>query len=94
MGLGLLVGVGVWHGVWGWSKWMGWNPEGVRGFGEEGRRARKRRVWVLNGVAAAIAGVWMAGGLGVVGTAGAASGWLGKEYDGLLQRIPILAKWL
>ena len=94
MGLGLLVGVGVWHGVWGWSKWMRWNPECVRETGEEGRRVRKRRVWLLNGVAAAIAGVWMAGGLGVVGMAGPTEGWLGKEYDGLLQRVPLLAKLL
>jgi hypothetical protein len=73
---------------------MGWNPESVREVGEEGRRVRKRRVWILNGVATVIAGVWMAGGLGVVGMAGPAEGWLGKEYDGLLQRIPLLAKWL
>jgi len=73
---------------------MRWNPECIREIGDEGRRMRKRRVWLLNGVAAAIAGVWMAGGLGVVGMAGPTEGWLGKEYDGLLQRVPLLAKLL
>ena len=91
-----LVGVGAWHFVWGWGKWMGWTPEGGAGVGdavERGER-RGRRWWVVNGVAALVAGVWMLGGLGVVGRGGPMGGWVGRGWDELYRRIPILGKWI
>lgn len=91
-GLAALVLVGSYHFTWGWAKWLGVTPDYVRETGAEGQLIRKRRWYLVNGVAAAIAGVWLAGGLGVIGTGGAAEGWLGKEYDALIGRIPILAK--
>ena len=55
---------------------------------------KKRRRYALNGISAVLAGVWMAGGLGVVGRGGAASGWLAREYDMLYQKIPVLGGWM
>ncbi|MCJ1289515.1 hypothetical protein MMC34_001048 [Xylographa carneopallida] len=92
VGYAVLVAVGSWHVVWGWGKWLGWTPEEVGWEVEERERGKRRRWWVLNGVAALVAGVWMAGGLGVVGRGGEMSGWLGRQYDGLYRRIPILGR--
>ena len=94
------VGVASWHVVWGSAKWLGVLPENVSGtdedgvgMGEEEREGRKRvRWWIVNGVAAALAGLWMAGGLGVVARGGAMTGWLGRGWDELYRKIPILGK--
>jgi hypothetical protein len=91
-GLTALVVVGVFHVTWGWSKWLGLTPEYVKETGGEGVIVRKRRWYVINGVAAVVAVVWLSGGCGVVGRGGAAEGWLGREYDALIERIPLIAK--
>ncbi|KAF2236143.1 hypothetical protein EV356DRAFT_575355 [Viridothelium virens] len=91
-----LIGVGVWHAVWGWARWLGWTPGQVGGGdGAEERALRRKRRWYsVNGVAAVVAGVWAAGGLGVVGRGGLVGGWLGKEYDELYRHIPLLGRWV
>lgn len=94
LGFAALVGVGTWHFVWGWAKYLGLTPEYVGSAGETGKRERRRRWWVVNAVSAVLAGVWMAGGIGVVGRAGAATGWVGREYDELYRKIPILGNWM
>jgi hypothetical protein len=93
-GFTALVGVGSWHIVWGWAKWLGLQPAQVTQTGAEGQLRRKRRSYILNGVAFAVAGLWLAGGLGVVGRGGEATGWLAKEYDELYKRIPFVGQWL
>lgn len=93
-GFSLLVAVGSWHFVWGWAKWFGWNPNQVTQGGYEGQLRRKRRSYIINGIAAVVAGLWLAGGLGVVGRGGEATGWLAKEYDELYRRIPVFGQWL
>lgn len=80
-----LVGVGVGHMVWGWCRWMDVVPKG----GMTGKE-RKRRWWGINGVVVFIAGVWMAGGLGVVGMGGKEGGWVGRVYDALFERVGLL----
>ena len=82
-----------WHVVWGWAKWLGWNPEQVTQGGQEGDLRRKRRWYVINAISAGVAALWMAGGLGIVGRGGEAQGWLAKEYDGLFARIPVFGHW-
>lgn len=81
--------------VWGWATWLGLSPDAVvtndaarRGF------ARKRRWYRVNGLAAFVAGVWMAGGLGVIGRGGATGGWMGKAFDELYSKIPLVVKWM
>jgi hypothetical protein len=52
-------------------------------------RRRRRRVWLsIHGVAVGLAGLWAAGGLGVVGRGGLQLGWVGDIYDGLYNTIP------
>ncbi|KAI9885323.1 MAG: Trimeric GatFAB AmidoTransferase(AdT) complex subunit [Watsoniomyces obsoletus] len=41
-----------------------------------------------------LAGVWLAGGLGVVGRGGLVTGWVGRGYDELYKRIPLIGRWL
>lgn len=60
------------------------------GHGGENGKAGKRRWWVVNGVVALLAGVWMAGGLGVVGRGGRSTGWVGKGFDELFAKIPMV----
>lgn len=82
-----LVGVASTHIVWGWAKWMSWTPTGGQ-LGSSGNKGRSRR-WAINGVAAAVATLWMAGGLGVVGRGGKAAGWVAKGWDELYARVPL-----
>lgn len=95
-GYGALVGVGVWHFVGGAAKWLRLSPEFVTEGGDYGRVKRERRRWVVNGVTALVAGVWMLGGLGVVGRGGkgAGTGWEVKAWDEIYRSVPILGGWL
>ncbi|KAK4040382.1 hypothetical protein C8A01DRAFT_46278 [Parachaetomium inaequale] len=95
---GVLLGAGCGHMVWGWAKWLGF-AQGA-GWGAPGQqtgnvavdraaRKKRRRGWVVvNAVAAAVAVVWAAGGLGVVARGGETMGWVGKLYDGLYGKVP------
>lgn len=78
-----LVGVGVGHMNWGWARWLDWMPIG------NGQKAR-RRWWTINGISALVTLLWMAGGLGVVARGGKTDGWVGKGYDVLYAKIPLL----
>ena len=90
-----LVGVGAWHVAWGWAKWLGLSPETAKGADTTERElARKRRWYGVNGVAALLAGVWMAGGLGVVARGGETKGWAGRNFDRLFGSIPLVGGWL
>lgn len=93
-GFGALITVGVWHNVWGWAKYLDWTPAAVTRSGNDGQISRKRRWYVINAVAAVIAGLWMAGGMGVVGRAGEVGGWVGREYDELYRSIPLVGRWM
>ncbi|KAK7519547.1 uncharacterized protein IWZ02DRAFT_454476 [Phyllosticta citriasiana] len=94
VGFGALVAATVWHGVWGAAKWNGWTPAQLVRPGAEGEMRRKRRWYVINGIAAALAGLWMWGGLGMVGQGGPATGWVARDYDNLFKSIPLVGQWL
>lgn len=94
-GFGLLLTVGCWHITWGWAKWLGYTPNQVTSAdGGDRALARKRRWYVINGVAAAVTGGWMAGAFGVVGRGGQAAGWLARQYDEMYRSIPIVGRWM
>lgn len=78
-----LVSVASGHFVWGAAKWAGVLPRG------NDKKAR-RRWWTLHGISASLAALWMAGGLGVVGRGGLADGWVGKGYDKLYSKLPLM----
>jgi hypothetical protein len=82
-GYAALVGVAAGHFVWGVARWNGWIPIG-------NDKKAKRRWWVINGIAAALAGLWAAGGLGIVGRGGLAEGWVGRGYDELYSKVPLV----
>ena len=83
MGYVALVGVAAGHFVWGVARWNGWVPVG-------NSKKAKRRWWIINGISAGLAALWMAGGLGIVARGGKADGWVGKGYDSLYAKIPLL----
>ena len=89
-GFSALVSVGVWHFAWGLAQWMGWKPSQVSVYSEHRDLDKKRRWYSINGVAAVVAGLWLAGSLGVVGQAGKTVGWIGKEFDDLYRYIPFM----
>ena len=93
-GFGALLAVGCFHITWGWAKWLGFTPDQVTNVGPERGLIRKRRWYTINGLAASLTGLWMAGSFGVVGKGGAASGWLGKLYDEMFSKIPLANLWL
>ena len=89
-----LITVGVSHITWGWAKWLNLTPDHVSGMGPEGKMIRKRRRNVINGLSALIAGLWMAGGFGIIGRAGAAPGYVGRMYDQMYRKIPLIGSWM
>ena len=52
-----LIGVSAAHIVWGWARWLGY-------LGRNDQKAAKKRRWIINGISAAVAAIWAAGGLG------------------------------
>lgn len=89
-GFTALVSAGVWHFAWGIAQWMGWKPSQVSPYAENKQLEQKRRWYAINGVAALVAGLWLAGGLGVVGREGKTVGWIGREFDELYNKIPLM----
>jgi len=91
---GALIGVGVAHVVWGWGRWVGWLPAWTGSGSMTGDPARvkrtRRRWWVMDGFVVLVAGLWAAGGLGVVARGGPGEGWVGKGWDELYERVPLL----
>ena len=94
MGFAALITVGCWHVTWGWAKWLGFTPEQTTELGSERDMVKKRRWYTINGIAAAVAGLWFAGSFGVVARGGAAAGWLGRQYDEMYRLIPIVGRWM
>ena len=89
-----MLAVASWHFVTGASKWLGLSSEYVTERGEDGVQEKRRRKWGVNAVAALLWGVWVAGGLGVVGRGGRGSGWEARAWDDLYLRVPLIGSWL
>ncbi|KAF1959594.1 hypothetical protein CC80DRAFT_523575 [Byssothecium circinans] len=92
-GFTAMVGVGVWHFVWGWAKWLGLSPPQVSDIESKRHLIRKRRWYGINAVSALVAGLWLAGGLGIVGRDGKTGGWIGREFDELYNSMPLIGRW-
>jgi Protein of unknown function (DUF1691) len=90
----LMVSVASWHFVGGAAKFLQVSRDYVRGVGEEGRRKRQRRAWLVNGISALVAAGWIAGGLGVIGRTGAGTGWEAKNWDLILKQVPLLGPYM
>ncbi|KIX93618.1 uncharacterized protein Z520_10796 [Fonsecaea multimorphosa CBS 102226] len=88
----LFVSVASYHVVSGAAKFLKLSAEYVVGGGDEGRKRRTWRGRIVNGVAAAIAGAWVAGGLGVVGTAGRGTGWEASHWDKIYRAMPVIGR--
>lgn len=103
------VTASVWHFVGGWATWMGWRVttirkergnkgslEGYLGYPENQERAKRQRKlwWMVNGVAAVGAALWLAGALGIVGRAGPGSGWEAQGWNEMYSQVPVIGDWL
>lgn len=84
-GYAALVSVFAGHLVWGAAKYQGWSQ-----ITSVASKQGKRRWWLLNGVAVAVAALWMAGGLGVVGKGGLGTGWMAQLWDEIYARVPLV----
>lgn len=95
IGYTVLIAVASTHIIWGWAKWLAYAPEQTAGPPDARRATRRKRRWyTVNAVSALLAGLWLAGGIGIVGRGGEVRGWVGKGYDDLYRRIPLLGRWL
>ncbi|KIW17167.1 hypothetical protein PV08_04358 [Exophiala spinifera] len=88
----VFVAVASWHFVTGAAKYLRLSREYVTEGGESGAVRRKWRTRIVNGVAAAVASLWIAGGLGVVGRAGPGVGWEAKNWDRIYAAVPLLGR--
>ncbi|GAB1197281.1 hypothetical protein APSETT444_006574 [Aspergillus pseudonomiae] len=105
-----LAAVGMWHIVGGWGAWMGWRvttAQKERGYkkcsmesylghteSEEQVKRKRKMWWIVNGVAALGATVWLAGALGIIGRGGQGSGWEASGWNEIYKQVPIFGPWL
>ncbi|KAF9885133.1 RNA methyltransferase tRNA(m5U54)methyltransferase [Aspergillus nanangensis] len=106
----VFVAVGVWHIIGGWAAWMGWRVttarqehrnkkgslEGYLGYPESEQKAKKQRKmwWVVNGMVAVGASIWLAGALGIIGRAGQGTGWEANGWNEIYSQVPAIGSWL
>ncbi|OTA99585.1 hypothetical protein M426DRAFT_76256 [Hypoxylon sp. CI-4A] len=86
----LLLSVGVGHMVWGWAKWLDLAPPAnwkKITMDKQLRKRRRRAWWGVQGTVVVLAGLWAAGGLGIVARAGPVEGWLATVYDNIYSVI-------
>lgn len=103
------VSASVWHFVGGWATWMGWRVttarkergskgslEGQLGYpvNQDRVKRQRKRWWVVNGVAAMGAAVWLAGALGIVGGEGKGAGWEAQGWNDMYRQVPVIGEWL
>lgn len=93
-GFTALLTVGCFHITWGWAKWLSLTPDQTTKTGGERALVKKRRWYIINGLAATVTGLWMAGAFGVIGRGGEAVGWVGRAYDEMYKSIPVVGRWL
>ena len=94
IGYGVLIALGSWHIIGGTAKWLRVSQEYVTIAGDYGRKVRRRRGWIINGLSAAVALIWMAGGLGIVGRGGKGSLWEARGWDALYKKVPVIGNWM
>ena len=93
-GYAAMLCVASMHFVQGAAIYLKKAPEYITDGGDFGRTKKKRRRWLINGIAATVAAAWIAGGLGVIGRGGAGTGWEAKNWDKIYQAVPIVGKWM
>lgn len=89
-GFTALVGIGTWHTVWGWAKWLALSPSHVSPTESRTNLIKKRRWYAINAISALLTGVWLAGALGVVARGGKTGNWIGREFDELYNAMPMI----
>lgn len=92
-GFTALIGIGAFHFTWGWAKWLDRSPAQVGEAESKRHLTRKRRWYSINAIATCLTGLWLAGGLGVVGRGGKTDGWIGREFDELYRTMPLINTW-
>lgn len=90
VGYATFVTIASWHFVTGAAKYLKLSREYITEGGLSGSLRRKWRSRIINGLAATVAAVWIAGGLGVVGRSGMGVGWEAKNWDKIYGAVPIL----
>ncbi|KIX02659.1 uncharacterized protein Z518_08601 [Rhinocladiella mackenziei CBS 650.93] len=91
-GYAVFVSIASWHFVTGAAKFLRVSREYITEPGQTGAVKRKWRARMINALAATVAAVWVAGGLGVVGRAGKGVGWEASSWDKIYKTVPLLGK--
>jgi len=94
LGYAIFLTVASFHFVTGAAKYLKLSREYVTEGGKEGAVKKKWRGRIVNGVAAAVAAVWIAGGLGVVGRGGKGVGWEASNWNKIYKAVPLLGPLL
>jgi hypothetical protein len=88
----LMIATASHHFVTGAAKFSRTSKEYITEGGEDGRIKKLWRGRIINGITALMAGVWMAGALGVVGLSGRGVGWEATHWDQILKEVPLVGK--
>ncbi|EZG08100.1 hypothetical protein H106_02586 [Trichophyton rubrum CBS 735.88] len=104
-GIGVWHFVGGWAWWFGWREVLvtkrtapshGSSASGANGGylgsqkGTELYQRKQRRRWIVNGTSLVGTALWLAGGLGIIGTGGLGVGWEAKGWDALYSQVPLL----
>lgn len=104
-GVGVWHFVGGWAWWFGWKEVIQFKrrrgeSSGANGGylgspeGAELLKRKNRRRWIVNGISIVGTGLWLAGGLGVIGRGGEGFGWEGKSWDQIYRQVPLLGSFL
>jgi hypothetical protein len=89
----VFVSVASYHFVSGAAKYLKLSSEYVTEGGQSGAMRRKWTRRAVNGIAATVAALWIAGGLGVVGRAGKGVGWEASNWDKIYAAMPLVGRF-
>ncbi|KAK4943002.1 hypothetical protein LTR10_017387 [Elasticomyces elasticus] len=89
----LFVTIASFHFIGGTAKYLKLSREYITEGGQSGAVRRKWRGRIINALAATVAAVWLAGGLGVVGRAGPGSGWEASNWNKIYGAVPLIGKF-
>jgi succinate dehydrogenase/fumarate reductase cytochrome b subunit len=92
IGYAVFMTVASFHVVTGAAKYLKVSREYITEGGQSGMNRRKWRGRIVNGVAALMAGVWIAGSLGVVSRSGMGQGWEAKNWDKIYSAVPLIGR--
>lgn len=96
-GYAFMISVASFHFVGGAAKYLKLSREYITEGGDYGAREKNKRGLLINLASGLMAGIWIVGGLGVIGRGVGAvtpSAWEIKNWDEVYKNVPVVGAWM